>query len=136
VRVPTIFVTPYVAPGTVFRAPADAGHDFDHTSLLATLLKWADVDPESAELGRRVAVAPTFESALTTEATLATEHIDVPEDYKDQGGGLGMHLGIELADLNPIGLTAEVWRHLSDKSEGVSDFVRHLLRESKRSSDA
>jgi len=136
VRVPTILVTPYVTPGTVFRAPTHAGHDFDHTSVIATLLKWAGVDPATAQLGRRVAVAPTFESVLTTEAHLATEHIAVPDDYKDQGGGLGLHLGLELADLDPIGLTMEMWRHISDKSTNVSDFVHHLRHATKGSSDS
>ena len=58
VRVPTILVSPYVAPGTVFRAPAGSAYDFDHTSFIATILSWAGVDPTTAGLGARVAVAP------------------------------------------------------------------------------
>ena len=41
VRVPTLLISPYVPAGVVFRSPVP-GIDFDHTSLIATLLKWAD----------------------------------------------------------------------------------------------
>jgi len=135
VRVPTILVTPYVTPGTVFRAPAGSTHDFDHTSVIATLLKWAGLDPAAAQLGARVAVAPTIESVLTAEAHLETNHIDVPDDYEGQGGGLGLHFGLELADLDPVGLSVEMWRHISDKCTDVSDFIHHLRQETKDSSE-
>ncbi len=36
VRVPTVLVSPWIAPGTVFRAPAGSP-PFDHTSTLATV---------------------------------------------------------------------------------------------------
>ncbi len=70
VRVPTILVSPYTytrvttnhvtSTGTVFRAPVGSDCDFDHASFIATMLKWAGVEPSSADLGDRVAVAPTF----------------------------------------------------------------------------
>ena len=126
VRIPTILVTPFVEPGTVFRAPAGSPYDFDHTSTISTLLKWAGVDPASAGLGARVAVAPSFESVLCDEAHLDTEHIDVPGDYNGQGGGLGLHLGLELGDLDPVGLGIEIWRHIAERSDSVDDFIHHL----------
>ena len=130
VRVPTILVSPFVEPGTVFRAPTEAGYDFDHTSLIATVLKWIGQDPASAGLGDRVAVAPTFEGVLSESAHLETAHIAVPDNYKDQGGGLGLHLGLSLADLDPTGLGLEIWRHLAEKSQDASKFIHHLRRAS------
>ena len=63
-RVPTILISPFVKPSTVFRAPEDSTYDFDHTSFIATILRWAGVDPSSAGLGERVKLAPTFEGVL------------------------------------------------------------------------
>ena len=36
VRVPTVLISPLIAPGTVYRAPAP-GTPFDHTSVLKTV---------------------------------------------------------------------------------------------------
>lgn len=66
VRVPTILVSPWVAAGTVFRSPTAI--PFDHTSVIATVMKWAGLDPTSGVLGARVAAAPTFEDALSLSA--------------------------------------------------------------------
>jgi len=59
IRVPTIFVSPHVAPGTVIRAPGDV--PFDHTSMIRTLsTKW-DLEP----LTERDRVAPDFGAVFT-----------------------------------------------------------------------
>ncbi len=92
IRVPTILVSPYIQPGTVFRAPtASPQYDFDHTSSIATLLKWAGVAPGSASLGDRVSVAPTFEGVLSdrVQQNIPPPTFTVPETYKQQGGGTG-----------------------------------------------
>ena len=70
-------MSPFVAPGTVFRAPDDSAHPFDHTSLLKTLLMWAGVDPASAGMGARMPVAPTFEGVLADDH--ANVHAGRPE---------------------------------------------------------
>lgn len=88
VRVPTILVSPFIPEGTVFRSP-DPTVDYDHTSFLATLLKWAGVDPKSAGLGRRVAVAPTFEGVLSENARQDVPTFTVPDDYAKQGALVG-----------------------------------------------
>ena len=64
VRVPTLLVSPFVRPSTVFRAPAGSPAPFDHTSFIKTLLLWAGVDPGSVDMGARMPKAPTFEGAL------------------------------------------------------------------------
>jgi phospholipase C len=129
VRVPTILVSPFVKPGTVFRAPKESEYDFDHTSLIATMLKWIGQDPATAGLGHRVGVAPTFESVLSDEGYFDTEHIAVPDEYKDQGGGLGLHFGLSLEDFNPTGLGVQIWRHLAEKSNSATEFIDHLRGE-------
>jgi phospholipase C len=64
-RVPAILVSPFVAPGTVFRAPAD-GPSFDHTSVIRTVLEWAGAPISVVEtLGARVGKAPTFDTVLS-----------------------------------------------------------------------
>lgn len=136
VRVPTILVSPYVAPGSVFRAPEESSYDFDHTSFIATILKWAGLDPGAAGLGARVATAPTFESVLVEDPHLETEQLTVPAGYAAQGGGVGLHLGLELGDLDPTGLGVEVWRHLCEQSEGPAEFVWHLRHASGDTSQA
>jgi phospholipase C len=64
-RVPTLLVSPYVHPGTVFREPTGSTFPYDHTSFIATFLRWAGIDPARAGLHNRVAVAPTFEGVLS-----------------------------------------------------------------------
>lgn len=101
VRVPTILVSPYVAEGTVFR-PTNSASGFDHTSFIATMLKWAGVDPSSAGLGSRVAVAPTFEAAVTTTKRTDAPTFTVPSSYQNQGGGTGALLGINVTSTMDI----------------------------------
>lgn len=70
VRVPTILVSPYIAKNTVFRSGKTIDGkpvEFDHTSILATLLKWQGVPAEKWGLYERVAAAPTFEGVFTLD---------------------------------------------------------------------
>jgi len=62
VRVPTLVISPYVVPRTVFRSPTDV--PFDHCSIISTILGWQGIPPERWGLGDRVAQAPSFESVL------------------------------------------------------------------------
>jgi phospholipase C len=68
-RVPTILVSPFVYPSTVFRAPEEDlknnKYPFDHTSFIKTLLKWAGVyDSQANDFGKRMPLAQTFETML------------------------------------------------------------------------
>ncbi|MEK6288186.1 MAG: alkaline phosphatase family protein [Acidobacteriota bacterium] len=72
-RVPTILVSPFVPPSTVFRAPQEniknQKYPFDHTSFIKTLLKWAGVyDAKAPSFGKRMLAAPTFESVLANHS--------------------------------------------------------------------
>ena len=67
VRVPTIVVSSYVQPGTVFRA-APGATPYDHTSILATLRDWKNMACSAAEPflpSPRIKNAPTLQSVLT-----------------------------------------------------------------------
>ena len=77
VRIPTLLISPWVTPGTIFRAgyyPEVADKrslPFDHTSVLATLCKWKGIPYQDKArypdyyLGDRTASAPTFENVIT-----------------------------------------------------------------------
>ncbi len=76
VRVPTLLISPFVRPSTVFRAPPASAHPLDHTSFIKTMLMWAGVDPGSVDLGKRMPKAPTFEDALAPNHVNGSEHIN------------------------------------------------------------
>jgi phospholipase C len=84
VRVPTILVSPWIPEGTVFRS-LDPVLRYDHTSVIATLLKWRGVDPANAGLWDRVKHAPTFEGVLADEPRSDVPTFTVPEGYATQG---------------------------------------------------
>jgi len=62
-RVPTLLISRFVKPGTVFRASSGT---LDHTSFINTFLRWAGVDVNSNEfdLGKRMPEAPHFDDVL------------------------------------------------------------------------
>ena len=64
VRVPLILVSPHVQESTVFRAEGDV--PYDHTSVMATILKVMGIPKEKWGLGGRTANAPTFENVFTS----------------------------------------------------------------------
>ncbi len=120
-RVPTILVSPYIRPGTVFRSP-DKVFDFDHTSFIATILGWAGIDPKQANLGTRVAIAPTFEGVLATTRYPDPPAIVVPAEYRHQGGPKGPHNLPFPVD----GLDIRTFRALMHESRNEKDFIERL----------
>jgi phospholipase C len=74
VRVPTILMSPYIAPYTVFRAPSGSAYPFDHTSLIKTLLGWAGADIGSAGFFNRMPQAPTFDGVLHRDDSAAADN--------------------------------------------------------------
>ena len=58
---------------------------YDHTSLIATILKWLGINPKNAGLGNRVANAPTFEGALSDELRKDVPQYNLPAGYANQG---------------------------------------------------
>lgn len=126
VRVPTLLISPLIKAGTVFRAPAGSAQDFDHTSFLATLCKWAGVDPASAALGKRTAIAPTFEAVIGTTARTDKPSFVVPDDYATQGGGTGAMLGVNLMPNSTQTLNVRDLRESADSSQSAEVFSKKL----------
>ena len=60
VRVPAIFINPYIKPRTILR-PASGAYPFDHTSIINTLIERFGL---SKSLGPRVNSAPTFSGVI------------------------------------------------------------------------
>jgi phospholipase C len=61
-----VVVSPYIAPGTVFRS--DSAVPYDHTSILATLRDWLGISPAIMLPSARIAAAPTLAQLLTLSA--------------------------------------------------------------------
>jgi len=67
VRVPTILVSPWIEPGTVFRS-GSPDVEFDHTSILATLREWQSLSTKAGAgwlESARIRAAPTLGCVLT-----------------------------------------------------------------------
>jgi phospholipase C len=62
-RVPAIVVSPLVEKGTVFRSGTSV--PFDHTSIIATVLKWRKIGFSAQDFGLRTSNAPSFDIAVT-----------------------------------------------------------------------
>ena len=72
VRVPTVLVSPLIAPGTVYRVPA-GGTPLDHTSVLKTIeQRW-----NLPALTARDAAAPGFGDVLTLTTPRTDDVLDV-----------------------------------------------------------
>jgi phospholipase C len=121
-RVPTLLISPYVRPGTVFRAPTSATYDFDHTSFIATILLWAGLDPATAGLGLRVANAPTFDEVLDDTLYDNLPTLAVPHWYKDYGPPKGKHH----IPFDIDGLDIQTFRTVLDASTSASEFLERL----------
>jgi phospholipase C len=74
IRVPAVVISPYIAPGTVFRSDSTANAPYDHTSILATLRDWLSIDAAHMLPSLRARAAPTLAQLLT----LATARTDLP----------------------------------------------------------
>jgi phospholipase C len=84
VRVPAIFVSPYIKQGQVLR-PTGAT-PFDHTSVIATLRKRFALGPALTD---RDAAAPTFDDVLNLPAptNLGPERISAPPVQRERAAG-------------------------------------------------
>lgn len=61
VRVPAIFINPYIKPGSIFRAQGP--YPYDHTSIISTLCKQFGL---GGPLTHRDSAAPTFEGIINS----------------------------------------------------------------------
>jgi len=121
VRVPTLLVSPWVSAGTVFRSPCET-LKFDHTSILATLLKWSGVATHESGLGKRVAVAPTFDGVFTEHPRSDVPKFTVPTSYAEQGNDCWLTDG---SHSQPVGLI----RAIVDRSSTINEIQEHMKAE-------
>ena len=63
---PAILVSPLVEKGIVFRSTTSV--PFDHTSLIATILKWRKLENRIPDFGERTKQAPTFDNIVSLTA--------------------------------------------------------------------
>ena len=121
VRVPAIVVSSYVRPGTVFRAPPGSA-PFDHTSLLATLRDWLQLesDPSKHFLpSPRIKAAPTLAPILTQDES--NKIVDWPEiTAACTIGDDDQSLGSPLGELQKGLLMAAVRKSCEDANSGES----------------
>lgn len=92
VRVPTIAVSPWIEPGTVFRSPTE--RPYDHTSMLATLRDWLRIPPDAMLKSRRVEAAPTLDHLLTR----AEPRAEIPAIAFPEGVSTHHHLELPATD--------------------------------------
>lgn len=102
IRVPAVVISPYIKPGTIFRAPPNS-QPFDHTSVIATLRECFDLGPALTNRDRN---APGLSSLLT-----------LPDDQ--------LNLGEPLKPL-PIEKPADLFQRLSGIA--TSDLQKSLLK--------
>lgn len=126
VRVPAILVSPWVKPGSVFRAPTGSPYPFDHTSVIATLLRWAGIeDLTTTGFGRRVAAAPSFHEVVGPTYHDNTPEFTVPVSYQTMGGPKGPHnIPFGIGKMKP-----HDFRRIEAQSSSHRDFLHRLRRE-------
>lgn len=88
VRVPALFINPYVQPGLIPPLSAPALPTFDHTSVLATL---RDQFGLSGSLSPRVDIAPTFMGLINpSQQPISPPTIAVPQCMWSPPSGRGL----------------------------------------------
>jgi len=112
VRVPMLFISPWVTQNTVIRSDDDT-IPFDHTSWLATLLDWFADDLDPSMLGARTKAAPKFDKVISDTKRSSN---DVLKDI--QCGQLRRGSKAEETPLN-IRKAAEVAKVIASHEPGV-----------------
>lgn len=136
VRVPTLLISPWIDEATVFRSSTDV--PYDHTSLIATILKWKGIPKEAWNMGERVNHAPTFEGVLTR----ATPRTDRPtiEMSADELAHLAELEASEHFPITPmqLKLLPFVLRHASGGTldeAGLLQTMADMLKDAQYASD-
>ena len=144
VRVPTILVSPWIEPHTVFRSEKKK-IPYDHTSMIATVLNWErfGISHKNCGLGNRVKKAPTFENVLCrdtprdTTPSLPEPFFSIPmADETPYSNLQAVSLSRLLYQLASRKLTvkqaeAEAEKILIDVAESTYDVFRKAIHELK-----
>lgn len=108
VRIPTLLISPKINKGVVIRSK-DQSLPFDHTSLIAMILKWKNIDKSLWDLGKRVEIAPTFESVFTDQVTRIDDILGLDDHQNEVKNNLKMGDRFYLKDGNGNYLCDESW---------------------------
>lgn len=100
VRVPTLFINPYVAaPGKLFRASECIEYPLDHTSLLKTLRDQWDLEKNSSPLSARIASVPTLRGLIDPNVKpIQPKALPVPDCVWSSSGALKRREGAPVSD--------------------------------------
>lgn len=93
VRVPAVFVSPFVSANTILRSSTK--QPFDHCSILKTLCKWMDL-PAGWLPSKRVnsSETPTFEHVLTLTSPREAPDLPAPPPVHGDTAGGDARLGV------------------------------------------
>jgi phospholipase C len=87
VRVPAVFVSPRIKPGTIVPLPLASGQPFDHCSIVATVRKLFCDAADQKPFNWREAQAPTFDGVLNlAPADARTDTVTLPPPFVSAGG--------------------------------------------------
>ena len=123
-RVPTVFVSPYVEEGTVVRAAGET--PFDHTSIIKTICERWDLEglterdksaPSFTPVLRRAASEPRLETPDMTARHY--ERLPEPKAHESPVGHLGQQA---------LELTSAVRGHVVKDIKSVGEAVAHLFK--------
>ena len=126
VRVPAVIASPWIKPGTVFRA-ADGQQPFDHTSVISTLRKRFGGAAPLPALTARDAAAPDLELVLNLDAPSGDGRASVqalPAPAEDDEAALNQARLAPLNDAQQAMYSAAA--HLAPLIHGVS-VADHVL---------
>ena len=108
-RVPAVVVSPWIEPGTVFRAPKGQT-EYDHTSVLATIRDWvfrgARPSPDRWLPSKRVEAAPTVWPVLTLTTPRQAPTIKPPPKKVMATGSRGPESDLRLPSPDPSSMTS------------------------------
>jgi hypothetical protein len=107
--VPAVVVSPWIEPGTVFRAPKGQT-EYDHTSVLATIRDWvfrgARPSPDRWLPSKRVEAAPTLWPVLTLNVPRQAPTIKPPPKKVKATGSRGPESDLRLPSPDPSSMTS------------------------------
>jgi len=130
VRVPTLLISPWIEPQTLFRSGQDT--PFDATSFLSTLLQWAGIPRARWAMGDRVQQAPSFEAVFQrhsprddTPETLVTPY---DKTFPPEGGTSGP---LPIHDLHRLMVPRALQHLLADRMlpQEAAAIAEQLLNE-------
>lgn len=121
VRVPTLLISPYIKPRTLFRS--ETRTPYDHTSMIATILDWQGIPKSEWLLGDRVANAPLFDKVLELDGLTVRK----PNDDA-VGVRYSPSIGVQRPATDPIQYGEDVYLELVGSKWGNVGAIRYLSK--------